>query len=616
MFRKIVSNLPFSPALVGQLSFYAKRLRKEEFTRRLGLIFTALALAVQSLTVFVPPEAANASTPGKVGDAPRCEVNAVGPRGSAFTVNGNKATVSFDVSGGKNCKVQVSANAFYAPSMDGRPYDKQKLFHRDTKIFDTPGRKTMTTQIPPEGSPANGCFYQVDLTYGTYNVTPVLAYGHGALSGCGGTFSQPTAFCYALFVNKLSDVDYKFTGQARTKDGGKIGQYNFKMYNAAGAVVYQRDIASENEEVSTNYSNPAPGTYTVRLTITPGANTNLGESNTCEKSFTVPGTPTPTAVCVKADAKLINRNQAYFTGTSAVANGATVSAYTFVVKDASGNEVQRVTVPSSELTASTSAVSIANPGDYQVQLLVQTSLGERTDPACAAQFTVQPPSVCQYNPNLPPGDERCQPCTEDSDVWIDDPACQTTIVQSKEAKNLVQGNVDASTVTAKSGDKITYTIVVENRGEKDAENVSIQEDLKDVLEYATLIDNGTGVLDDSTKLLTWPATTIKAKQKESRTFVVQILNPVPVTNTGVTDKMSFDCIMTNTFGNTIDVSVDCPPEKVIVEQVVSELPKTGPRENMIFAALLATVVVYFWARSRQLGKEVRLIRRDVHAGAI
>ena len=30
MFRKLVSNLAFSPALVGQLGFYAKRLRKEE----------------------------------------------------------------------------------------------------------------------------------------------------------------------------------------------------------------------------------------------------------------------------------------------------------------------------------------------------------------------------------------------------------------------------------------------------------------------------------------------------------------------------------------------------------------------------------------------------------
>jgi hypothetical protein len=63
MFRKLVSNLAFSPALVGQLGFYAKRLRKEESTRRVGLIFTALALVVQSFAVFSPPEAANASNP-------------------------------------------------------------------------------------------------------------------------------------------------------------------------------------------------------------------------------------------------------------------------------------------------------------------------------------------------------------------------------------------------------------------------------------------------------------------------------------------------------------------------------------------------------------------------
>lgn len=72
MFRKIVSQLSFSPALVGQLAFYARRLRKEEATRRLGLIFMALALVVQGLVVFQTPEPANASSnndfiPGGLG---------------------------------------------------------------------------------------------------------------------------------------------------------------------------------------------------------------------------------------------------------------------------------------------------------------------------------------------------------------------------------------------------------------------------------------------------------------------------------------------------------------------------------------------------------------------
>src|SRR5664279_1056403 len=62
MFHKLVSNLNFSPALIGQLGFYSKRLRKEEATRRIGLIFVALALVVQSFAVFSPPESANAAS--------------------------------------------------------------------------------------------------------------------------------------------------------------------------------------------------------------------------------------------------------------------------------------------------------------------------------------------------------------------------------------------------------------------------------------------------------------------------------------------------------------------------------------------------------------------------
>ena len=64
MFRKIISNLPFSPTLISELGFYAKRLRKEETTRRIGLILTALALVVQSFVAFSPPESANAANAG------------------------------------------------------------------------------------------------------------------------------------------------------------------------------------------------------------------------------------------------------------------------------------------------------------------------------------------------------------------------------------------------------------------------------------------------------------------------------------------------------------------------------------------------------------------------
>lgn len=57
MFRKLLSNLAFNPSLIGQVSFYASRLRKETAVRRAGLVILALAVAVQTLAVVSPPEA-------------------------------------------------------------------------------------------------------------------------------------------------------------------------------------------------------------------------------------------------------------------------------------------------------------------------------------------------------------------------------------------------------------------------------------------------------------------------------------------------------------------------------------------------------------------------------
>ncbi|MFZ2494509.1 MAG: hypothetical protein WAW60_01890 [Candidatus Saccharimonadales bacterium] len=59
MFKKLVSGLPFSPALVGSLGYYSRQLKKEQSIRKLGVIFTILTLAVQVSIILWPAEAAN-----------------------------------------------------------------------------------------------------------------------------------------------------------------------------------------------------------------------------------------------------------------------------------------------------------------------------------------------------------------------------------------------------------------------------------------------------------------------------------------------------------------------------------------------------------------------------
>ncbi|HPQ82363.1 MAG TPA: hypothetical protein PL191_01310, partial [Candidatus Saccharimonas sp.] len=122
--------------------------------------------------------------------------------------------------------------------------------------------------------------------------------------------------------------------------------------------------------------------------------------------------------------------------------------------------------------------------------------------------------------------------------------------------------------------------------------------------------------DETAKTLSWPKVAVDGGKSITRMFTVQLLETIPAMGQGVSDKTSYDCTMTNTFGNSVAIGVDCPVQKLVVEQTVNELPHTGPRENMIFAGVVLSIVAYFYARARQVKKEVRLIRRDLNAGTI
>ncbi|MFZ2125013.1 MAG: hypothetical protein WA087_02065 [Candidatus Saccharimonadales bacterium] len=54
MFKKIVSNLPFSPSLVGHLSHFSKKIKEEEKKRRTALFFIASTLLLQLFIPFQP----------------------------------------------------------------------------------------------------------------------------------------------------------------------------------------------------------------------------------------------------------------------------------------------------------------------------------------------------------------------------------------------------------------------------------------------------------------------------------------------------------------------------------------------------------------------------------
>lgn len=397
MFRNIVSNLPFSPALVGQLGFYAKRLKKEEATRRLGLIFTALALVVQSFAVFSPPEAVNASN------------------GSDF------------IRGGISSKQELMS-----------AYDSSSGSSGDLKeIFDYAGitrqelADTHETSLNSQNAPENSAW---------------LSWGR---------------------ESRFSEAD------------GQVA------HDVAGTTIYSRPV--KNYE-NTDYERSRGINYSVLQ----GYSKKIG---------------------------------------------------TFAIMKSCGN-------------------------------LVTTRVPAGTPP----------------------------------------PAAESNIIRSKKATNKTQ-HTNSIKVSAEAGDKIEFTLSAKNTGDA-AGSVEMTDEIADLLEYATMDYDGGGTFNPDSKTLSWGEIELAPGQTESRSFTVKILRTIPSTGTGLSDSTSYDCQISNSFGNTVNVNIDCPVEKIVVEQVVAELPKTGPGENIIFAGVILSVVAYFYARSRQIGKEIRMIRRDLNAGTI
>ncbi|NTW62183.1 hypothetical protein HGB25_02120 [Candidatus Saccharibacteria bacterium] len=416
MFQKIVSNLPFSPALIRQLSFYAKRLRREEATRRLGLIFLALSLVVQCLVVFQPSESANASSETDM------------------------------VTGGiSSLKEFLSA------------YDSNTKHLRDTMNYVGITRAEIAAT-----------------DYGTFKADNKLSWGYAP------------RFSYSQ------------------------GERQHSIVNSSGKIV------------TTAYSRP------LKLWGSSGMNIHGWVGQSAKMGW-------------------------------------------FAIMKSCGNLVTKK-LPTPE------------------------------------------PKKCLYNPNLLASDSACKPCPGNETLWIDDPSCTPNVVRSKTATNASQGFTNASLSTARPGDQVSYTITIENTGLKST-TVQLEERLGDVLEYSTIVDKGGGTFDAKTNVLSWSTVTLQPKTKQSRTFVVKLMDAIPATAVGASDPTSYDCIMMNTFGNSINIRVECPGPK-IVETVTTELPKTGPTENLIFAGIVVAIAVYFYARSRQQNREIHLIRRDVSMGTI
>lgn len=717
MFRKLISNVSFSPALVGQLGFYAKRLRKEEATRRVGLIFTALALIVQSFAVLSPPEPANAASDR---DFIKGGVKSINEFLKHYDKNDRNLRDMYNYMGitrseiAKAKKTTVNSKEGWLTWSRTSPFSASQgdVTHHYPKANGGTGTihsKPLRLWDTLPSSKKHGSNYTVFV--GSSKKIGKFA----IVLECGNALTKklppkppkppkpptPTATCSNLEVIRVSDTQRRFTARAKTANGATISQYDFVIKNSQGKTVKTVPYKSGSSTVTTGNVTLSPGQYSIQTTVTTSAGKKT--SDNCKASFTI---DKPGVAIIKTvnDRKLIkvNLNQEFTYNVTVKNNGKTtlrnlqvtdnapkkivfVSADKGIITTTSWKYTIATLAPgqSTRFTITAKAVERAEPGATTIKntACVETSDISGNPDACD-DASVEVPEVLikvcdlatnkivdlnkssynesRYSKN-PADCTKIQVCdkisntiatirepefdkqtqtkdlTECDDMQVcdlqsggiaiikrnqfddkrysqDAGDCVPAVAENKSGLNLTQDNKDASKVAARANDRIRYSITVHNIGDVKA-TAKFTEELEDVLEYARVIDNGGGTFDSTAKTLVWPDTELQPGESKTRMFVVQLASTIPAGARGVSDPSSYDCVMTNSFGDTVDIDVACPVEKQ-VEQTVSELPTTGPGENMLFAGVLLAVVAFFYARSRQMAKEVRYIRRDLNAGTI
>lgn len=638
MFKKLLSNLPFNPSLITQVSFYAKRLHKEAALRRAGLIMISLTMAVQLFAVISPAEASNQCSSNDVircgfttrsQAVQRCTSNTYGFRsilehyGVSCDTLANAGTQTIHSSSHGNQLYSMGRNPYQKPGEYGVSIPNAGTFYlRPLSSWGSTSYRMLVMQTP-DGQPF------------------MVMYDCGNIVIKGGY--TPPAKAEPPSQLKLAKVN---NPAGSVKPGDTI-EYTLAFSNTGGTSAFfsvNDQLPNELEYISSDYGNwiferngqnlkwynNTPPYYTFGNTDafgTPGfikvrarvkANTPSGTS-VCNKGWLVDVKPStgdiqtwsenvvcntvivdcpdgtipnngrceprtnPDAVCsYLKTTKQISRTKFAFETKSTTVDGAVITGYTYNFGDASKEVVQK-----SSKTTDTVEHEYKKEGTYKVRVTVTSSVGSKQALTCETQLTVK---------------------SEETPL----------ISQQKKAKNITANKEDANGTVASAGDVIEYSLMTTNYGEGEAKDaLLLPEELADILEYADLDFNSLdgAIFDEQTQTLAWnKPVTIKPGQTITKTFKVRVKNPLPQTPSPVGNPGSFNLVMTNVYGNTVEIKLPTTVTKS-TEQVAQTLPNTGPGEALAVGALLITVVGYFFARSRLMAKELDIIKVEYSTGA-
>lgn len=643
MFRKLISNLPFNPSLLGTVSFYAKRIKAEESLRRTGFGFVALAMFIQVFAVVAPPEKSLAFSNDYI-------INGLNTRDDILRAwDGQTAD--------KNVAAIYSRFGLTREDIAALPLYPNTTIRSDRAEYWTIGRTSLSAVSKAGQIKQQYKDSEVPVSYGSGSVylrqlrawdivNPYNSYRafEGTKDGkkfwilvdCG-NFTQvgvPNLKEPALELRKTID------GGPRTLKPGEEFSFRFEYRNTVidsqpvqNAVLHDEfdldkfDIVSSTPAISligngkqiamplgqvtytphfktalvvrvrlkASLPNGTKACNAAKLSASNAADAWSGGSTLCITAITPcpldssinssdPSCVTPVVACVVTNSA-VNRTTKEFTLRTRITSSnqrlTTIRSYVYDFGD--GSNVQTKRSAAYEDTAS----HTYEDGTYEATVVINYSIGTGTtqsdgDVACSGPIESEP----------------------------DKP-----LTQEKAARNLTQNLTPEATASGivKAGDSVEYSLITRNSYGYDRSNVNVSDYIGDILDYADLdqafLKQQGGTYDEESKAVTWAPQTVKAENELINAFRVKMKNPIPATNQPGVMTTAYDCVISNKFGNQLDIKVDCPLPKSS-EYITTTLPNTGPGTSLAIGFTATTIIGYFFARSRLMATELELIRTD------
>ena len=626
MFNKFLSNIAVNPSFLNQFTFYSKRLKKEESIRKLGLVFIVLSMLVQVTASLFPAELSLAASSNdviyggvssKADLVSKCNNNA---QVQAIYAKFGVTCAEINATTTKLTSINSSGNYW---SMGRTPLSNHGISSDDW------GERTLhaggaTMYHRPLKAWGNGVNYEAFAvksgtktywilkncgnltTNGPESPTPNLEVHKKLLTPASVKPGDTVKFqlTYRNTVDESVAVDFRLrdlldntnlepvsmTGQTGTQDGDpklELKGLGFSPTLRESVVTAKVKTTVANGTVVCNIANASADVVGVKpsnevcftVVVAPPPPPPVQPEKYCPYDSSLKASDPkcvqpPAGLCVVSTSFKDGSNKDIKITTEASTEGNTkVESYSYDLEVDGKVDADSKTASLSD----THEFKGLSKGNHKIQVLVNFSNGIQ---------------------------KLSKACTTEVDVAED-----ARLVQSKKVVDEKGNDMNAKKIS--SGDKLIFKLSTKNITNTDSPSYSAEDYFGDVLEYAEISDmkalEAQGITLGKDNYLHWSTASIKGNSEEIKTVSVKVKPIIPSTNKPLSTGTDQDCVISNKFGNQVSVNINCPLIKTI-ETATTKLPDTGPGSTVGLAFLITVIASYFFARSRLLNKEARIVK--------